>query len=205
MPGENSSETRFPAQCDLLLSRAFHHAEEKFFRAILYSSSMATFLLVANAIPAQSKDDAKYISEFLALNPTRKHEQFRGKIVNVLYSCIIGRSSSKSDICKNIENNLKYINNIKFIKSLNQDQYAVNFLVTHRNYPKSILYSYFEGCGKMISGQTVVIVGDEIKENMINRCINISTLNHLGFNVSSLVFSADSDIDIDKLISLYIK
>lgn len=203
MDRENNSQKALTVHCDFIAKQVFRCPKGRIFRPILHSITVATCLLLGNVSPTKSEEEGKYISAFLADNPKINHQNFRGKIVNVLYSCTTGRTSSNLNICGYIDRDIKQSNFIHFIKSKNEDQYAINFLVTQTNYPNNTTDEYFKGCKKNASGQSIIFVSDDINSHDIDRCISISTLNFLGFNVNSLFSHAGDQINIDNIISLY--
>lgn len=205
MPRSKNSKTTPVGQSDLSANSINHCAQKGTFQAVLFSILAAMPLFFANAPTARSGDGTEYLSEFLTRNPARDHENFRGKIINILYSCTTGRSSSRLDICQEIERNFGNMQRIKFIKTEKENQYAVNFISTSKQYPSDVAINYNLECRKFKSNQTEFILNDKIDSKEIDRCADLAILIHLGFDVNNLAERIETDIDVDKIISPYLK
>ncbi len=171
-------------------------------RARALVTLLATTLLVfaPAQLFAEPRDGFK---AFIERNPIEKFTVFRGRNIGVLYTCYGNMRLGDFGVCDAIEDITRQYRSILFYR-IGLDRHAITFAVTKATLVDSYVRYNYSGC-QMSKQRLYTAVNVPPRPNVtdLERCVAISALHHLGFDVEPLVSDDKAIVDLDKILDYY--
>lgn len=123
------------------------------------------------------------LERFYRQNPREIRQQFKGVKINIMYSCVSGRSTPQNNVCGSIKNIVKKLSVVNLIQVDFRNVEAINFVVKEAGYDGAAHQGDSYRCS-IVPQERSVILHYKMRIDNLKDCLYKSTLWHLGFDLS---------------------